>query len=140
MRPQHHRLGRVLIALGVGALVLVVALVASAQSPAPEEYLPLAPLVGDPQTSEVAAEADPAVTAVPTPTRVSSDESQFERVLHPMLLEAKRHRAAAAAADPTYWTRLDPRLNSTRLNFLLFGYGETHEPPLTERAFIGSLR
>jgi hypothetical protein len=26
-----------------------------------------------------------------------------------------------------------------RLNFLLFGYGETHEPPLTERAFIGSL-
>jgi hypothetical protein len=30
-------------------------------------------------------------------------------------------------------------LNETRLNFLLYGYGETHEPPLTERAFIGSL-
>src|SRR5207237_404498 len=79
----------------------------------------------------------------PIPTRVvvaaSSDETQFERVLHPLLLEAKRHRQANASADPTYWTRLDPRLNSTRLNFLLFGYGETHEPPLTERAFIGSL-
>jgi hypothetical protein len=30
-------------------------------------------------------------------------------------------------------------LKATRLNFLLFGYGETHEPPLTERAFIGSI-
>jgi hypothetical protein len=56
-----------------------------------------------------------------------------------MLLEAKRRRQASAASDPTYWKRLDPRLNATRLNFLLFGYGETHEPPLTERAFIGSL-
>jgi hypothetical protein len=56
-----------------------------------------------------------------------------------MLLEAKKRRRANAAKDPTYWTRLDPHLNSTRLNFLLFGYGETHEPPDTERAFIGSL-
>jgi hypothetical protein len=70
---------------------------------------------------------------------VASDETQFERVLHPFLLEAKRHRQAGAASDPAYWTRLSPKLNSTRLNFLLFGYGETHEPPLTERAFIGSL-
>src|SRR5207237_4236049 len=62
-----------------------------------------------------------------------------ERALHALLIEAKRHRVANAVAEPTYWTRLDPRLNSTRLNFLLFGYGETHEPPLTERAFIGSL-
>jgi hypothetical protein len=56
-----------------------------------------------------------------------------------LLLEAKLQRAANAAHDPTYWSRLDPHLNATRLNFLLFGYGETHEPPLTERAFIGSL-
>jgi hypothetical protein len=56
-----------------------------------------------------------------------------------MLVEAKKHRTAAAAEDPNYWKRLDPKLNATRLNFLLFGYGETHEPPITERAFIGSL-
>ena len=138
MLPQ-HRLGRVLIGLALGAFVLVVALVASAQTAPPEEDLPLAPDV-EPTASvlEVSGVAT-AVAPVPTPTRAAIDESQFERVLHPMLLEAKRHRQAAAAADPTYWTRLDPRLNATRLNFLLFGYGETHEPPLTERAFIGSL-
>jgi hypothetical protein len=33
---------------------------------------------------------------------------------------------------------MDPALNSNRVNFLLFGYGETHEPPRTEREFIGS--
>jgi hypothetical protein len=55
------------------------------------------------------------------------------------LPEARRRREAAAAGDPRYWTRVDPKLNATRLNFLLFGYGETHEPPLTERAFIGSI-
>jgi cell envelope-related transcriptional attenuator-like protein len=134
--PPQHRLGRVLIGLALGALVLVVSLVASAQSTPPEENLPLAPVPEDTPTSLAAAAA---ATPLPTPTRVATTESQFERVLHPLLLEAKRHRAAAAAADPAYWTRLDPRLNSTRLNFLLFGYGETHEPPLTERAFIGSL-
>src|SRR5207247_6818882 len=65
--------------------------------------------------------------------------THFERGFRPFLLEANRHRKANAAEDPAYWSRLDPKLNATRLNFLLFGYGETHEPPLTERAFIGSL-
>src|SRR5262249_37976896 len=89
----------------------------------------------------------PAAAAAPTrpPTatavqaRTASDETEFERVLHPFLVDAKRRRQANATEDPSYWTRLDPKLNSTRLNFLLYGYGETHEPPLTERAFIGSL-
>ncbi len=76
---------------------------------------------------------------MPSPTRVAGSDTQFERVLRPLLLEAKRHRKANAAEDPACWSRLDPSLNATRLNFLLFGYGETHEPPLTERAFIGSL-
>jgi hypothetical protein len=141
-----------MLAFGTVCVVLVGAFVATAQTPAPEEDLPLAPLptVGEPtSTPEVAAvlvaavpgSPTPAVTVTPaaTPTRVAIDESQFERALHPLLLEAKRRRTASAARDPTYWTRLDPKQNSTRLNFLLFGYGETHEPPLTERAFIGSI-
>jgi len=105
----------------------------------------LAPLPRDtpePIASAVAradATAAIAATAAPTPIRAPATATQFERVLHPLLLEAIRHRQASAAADPTYWKRIDPHLNSTRLNFLLFGYGETHEPPLTERAFIGSL-
>ena len=125
--------------------------VAGAQSPAPEEDLPLAPVPTAPAqptaTPALALALAQAVSGTPTPlptpeatpTRPAINETEFERVLHPMLLDAKRRRAAAAASDPNYWTRLDPKLNSTRLNFLLFGYGETHEPPLTERAFIGSI-
>jgi cell envelope-related transcriptional attenuator-like protein len=140
--PHQHRLRRVAsVAIIVGALVVVAVLVAAAQVPAPEENLPLAPVPTETAVPEVAVAAAPAATATPapTPTLVATNESQFERVLHPLLLEAKRRRQTDATQDPTYWTRLDPRLNSTRLNFLLFGYGETHEPPLTERAFIGSL-
>jgi hypothetical protein len=125
-------------------IILLGAFVATAQTPAPEESMPLAPLpievvATEPPQSELAAATTAPATPAPTPTLIATDESQFERVLHPLLLEAKRRRVATAAQDPTYWTRLDPRLNATRLNFLLFGYGETHEPPLTERAFIGSL-
>jgi hypothetical protein len=140
----------------LGALIAVVLVVGTLFLTAPaydsvDDLVALAPPV---PTDPVAAPTDepipaivaaPAVAATPTtlptavPTRVANNDTKFERVLRPLLLEAKRHRQAAAAADPGYWTRLDPRLNGTRLNFLLFGYGETHEPPLTERAFIGSI-
>ena len=138
MLPQ-HRVGRGPVALLVGVALLLGLLVAAAQTPSPEENLPLAPVLDD--TPEAVVAVDASVEPAPTPTRlpIAANESQFERVLHPLLNEAKRHRRASAAADPTYWKHLDPRLNATRLNFLLFGYGETHEPPLTERAFIGSL-
>jgi hypothetical protein len=112
-----------------------------------EEPAPVADSSGSTPGSNASATDSTPVAVVPTrppvatavPTRTASDETEFERVLHPFLVDAKRRRAANAAEDPSYWTRLDPRLNSTRLNFLLYGYGETHEPPLTERAFIGSL-
>ena len=83
-----------------------------------------------------------AVEPAPRPARqrpAADRESNFERILRPFLHESHRARTARAAADPNYWTRVDRRLNANRLNFLLFGYGETHEPPLTERAFIGSI-
>jgi hypothetical protein len=136
--PRHRARRLLVVGVTVGAAVLVAAFVTSAQTPAPEENLPLAPVPTETAVPEVMAAAA-TIAPPPSPTPVATDESQFERVLHPLLLEAKRRRLASATQDPTYWTRLDPRLNSTRLNFLLFGYGETHEPPLTERAFIGSL-
>ncbi|MBV8715843.1 MAG: LCP family protein [Chloroflexi bacterium] len=140
MLPHQHRLRRLgVVVLMVGAVALLAAFVAVAETPAPEENLPLAPGVATETPLPVSDAAPAPPTPVPSPTPLAVDESQFERVLHPLLLEAKRRRLASAAQDPTYWTRLDPKLNSTRLNFLLFGYGETHEPPLTERAFIGSL-
>src|SRR5437870_713058 len=119
-------------------LVLAASLVTSPPAHRPEDDLvALAPLPVETETPVDVASAE--VTPSATPTRLVSSDTQFERVLRPLLLEAKRHRQANAAADPAYWTRLNPKLNATRLNFLLFGYGETHEPPLTERAFIGSL-
>ena len=116
-------------------------LITTAPASKREESLPLAPAVEEtpPSLPAVASDAFALPTPEPSPTRVANDETQFERVLHPFLIEAKRHRQANAVDDPSYWTRLSPKLNATRLNFLLFGYGETHEPPLTERAFIGSL-
>ncbi len=99
----------------------------------------LAMLAPEPVETDIAVDQvapEPGPTATPRPI---NNDTQFERVLRPLLVEAKHRRRANAAEDPAYWTRLDPKLNSTRLNFLLFGYGETHEPPLTERAFIGSL-
>jgi hypothetical protein len=119
-------------------LVVGASLVTSAPAYQPEDDLvALAPA---PMETEVPVAMAPAQAAqAASATRVMSSDTQFERVLRPLLLEAKRHRKAYAAGDSAYWSRLDPRLNATRLNFLLFGYGETHEPPLTERAFIGSL-
>ena len=119
-------------------LVLGASLITTAPAYQPEDDLvALAPAPADidlPVNSEV-VQATPSAS----PPRLLTSDTQFERVLRPLLLEAKRHRQANAAAEPAYWTRLNPKLNATRLNFLLFGYGETHEPPLTERAFIGSL-
>jgi hypothetical protein len=110
---------------------------ATASSYDAADSLSLAPVPVDEQEP---VDVEPAAQLpTPSPTRVVTNDTQFERVLRPLLAEAKRRRLSAAAEDPAYWKRLDPKLNSTRLNFLLFGYGETHEPPLTERAFIGSL-
>jgi hypothetical protein len=138
--PQ-HRLRRVGIVLGFGVLVVVATLITTAPAyDTSEDLVALAPAPDDTAVPADVAVSDAQPVPTPSPTRlVTSSDTQFERVLRPLLLDAKRRRIANAAAEPGYWTRLDPRLNATRLNFLLFGYGETHEPPLTERAFIGSL-
>jgi len=120
-----HRLGRVLIGLVLGTFLVVATLITNAPASQPEDSLPLAPAVEEREPTSDAVASDAVATPAPTPTRIIvTAESQFERALHALLIEAKRHRVANAAAEPTYWTRLDPRLNSTRLNFLLFGYGE----------------
>ncbi|MBV9545666.1 MAG: LCP family protein [Chloroflexi bacterium] len=120
------------------------AVIASAPAPVQTEdpELALAPSVPTDVPSAVpTTAADQTAHTQPTaaPTAAAYVGTQFERILRPFLAEASRRRQARAAADPNYWTRIDPKLNASRLNFLLFGYGETHEPPLTERAFIGSL-
>jgi hypothetical protein len=65
-------------------------------------------------------------------------ESVFDALLTPFVNEAQKRRAELAKTDPEFAKRIDGNLNHGRINFLLFGYGETHEPPNTERAIIGS--
>src|SRR5437016_1424644 len=97
-------------------LVLGASLVTSAPAYQPEDDLvALAPVPADVPPLEDATA--PQATPIPSPTRIVTNDTQFERVLRPLLLDAKRRRQANAVADPTYWTRLDPKLNSTRLNF-----------------------
>ncbi len=65
-------------------------------------------------------------------------DSLFDTLMTPFVNEALKRRAELAKSDPEYSKRIDKELNEGRVNFLLFGYGETHEPPLTEKAIIGS--
>jgi hypothetical protein len=50
-------------------------------------------------------------------------------LIAPLANEALRRREQRAQTDPSYAHRIDPALNDGRINFLLFGYGETYEPP-----------
>ncbi|MBI3912739.1 MAG: LCP family protein [Chloroflexi bacterium] len=68
----------------------------------------------------------------------AQSNSLFETLLKPFADEAQKRRDERARLDPQYAKRVDRALNDGRINFLLYGYGETHEPPATERAIIGS--
>ncbi|MBI2405741.1 LCP family protein [Candidatus Microgenomates bacterium] len=63
----------------------------------------------------------------------------YRRIIKPLEDEALRKRDKRAAQNPEYSHRVDQELNEGRVNIALVGYGETHEPPLTERAIIGSI-
>lgn len=56
-------------------------------------------------------------------------ETLFDRLFIPFVEEAQNRRQAQSRTDGGYLPRLDPDLAADRINFLLFGYGETYEPP-----------
>jgi len=62
----------------------------------------------------------------------------FDEAIAPFITIAARARAERERVDPSYAGRIDAELNEHRINFLLFGYGETNEPPLP-RDIIGSI-
>jgi len=62
-----------------------------------------------------------------------------DALINPFSSEAYRRRNERARLDPEYARRVDQKLNQGRINFLLFGYGETHEPPIAVDVIIGSL-
>ncbi len=65
-------------------------------------------------------------------------EQPFDLLMNPFVETAIRRREERHKADTEYRYAVDPQLNLDRFNFVLYGYGDTHEPPLTERAEIGS--
>jgi hypothetical protein len=84
-------------------------------------------------------------TSLPTPTETPTvqptrkpEASLFSVLSKSLLKEAQKRREKRALNDPNYYKRVDKKLNAERINVLLFGYGETHEPPVTEKAIIGS--
>ncbi len=62
-----------------------------------------------------------------------------DALINPFASEAYRRRDERARRDSEYARRVDQKLNQGRINFLLFGYGETHEPPVAVDVIIGSL-
>ncbi len=74
----------------------------------------------------------------PVPVAVIEQKDLFDELLRPFAEAAARSRLERAKRDPEYAQRIDAELNKHRLNFLLFGYGETHEPPY-EKDTIGSI-
>ncbi|MCL4535847.1 MAG: LCP family protein [Bacteroidetes bacterium] len=65
-------------------------------------------------------------------------ETVFDKLIKPFVNEAGKRRAERQANDQDYQRRVDPELNDGRVNFLLFGQGETFEPPFEKVGIIGS--
>ena len=59
-------------------------------------------------------------------------------VLRPLLELVEERRKIRSEEDADYSNRIDHELNRDRVNFLLYSWGETHEPPEIEWAIIAS--
>lgn len=127
--------------LAVASMVLAFA-VACAQAPAtPTPQLPEPAAVLTPTVVIEASLAQP--TTMPNDDVIDKSgarvkDTMFDSLMRPFFYESLKRRAERAKNDPEFYKRIDQGLNDGRVNFMLFGYGETHEPPATERAFIGS--
>lgn len=143
--PQHNITRRRLLSVAVGAAVGAIA----------EPYV--RPLVGQTTT---AAPPSPSPTFSPAPTEstniftrsittklneaVLSPEKTniLDEFLKPFIEEAMRRRSERAKNNPEYARRVDAELNADRVNFLLYGYGDTlenpPENPNLERGEMGS--
>jgi hypothetical protein len=71
--------------------------------------------------------------------RVAEKKGVNEQLINPLWEEAIRRREDRIRANPETNFRIDWGLGKKRLSLLLLGFGQTHEPPLTEKAEIGSL-
>jgi len=75
---------------------------------------------------------------VPEGPVILENPNLFDRLMEPFVKEAEKLREERRQLSPEYERRIDWEFNRGRINFALYGYGETHEPPATERGIIGS--
>lgn len=66
------------------------------------------------------------------------EENLFTNLIAIFSEEAKKRRFERAQTDPEFSRRVEPELNENRVNFLLFSWGWTFEPPFVYPAVIGS--
>jgi hypothetical protein len=141
--------GARLFRLGLGAGLFLWLLTACLPSVPTPPSLPHSPATSLPSVEEPALDApavspdprrpdEPLPEVLPAPPPALRPPTLAERILDGFVAEAERRRALWPQISPERLQRIDQRLNEGRVNFLLFGYGETHEPPLTERGIIGS--
>lgn len=130
MRMCQFAAGTILLALSV----------ACAQAPiTPTPALPLPEITVTPTLAVNASVVQRNQTDdVVEKNAVRSKDSMFDSLMRPFYYESLKRREDRSRKEPDYAKRIDQKLNDGRVNFMLFGYGETHEPPATERAFIGS--
>ena len=100
--------------------------VAIATTPVP---LDLPAAAETPSSGEPPADR-PVPTPLPAPVVSQAQVNFVAELLQPLVDEAQRRRTASEKADPAgYAQRIDKQLNKNRLNFLVYGYGTTFEPP-----------
>ncbi len=103
-------------------------------SPPTDVKIPPAANVSPP----AAVEKNESLEQVAPRKAVKQGETLFDALIKPLAAEAHNRREERRKSDPEYSKRIDEKLNIGRVNILLFGYGESHEPPATEKSIIGS--
>jgi LytR_cpsA_psr family len=98
----------------------------------------MGPIPTFPRAAATAAAANGDVQTGQPQAEVAVSGDLFDEAIAPFITLANRGRTERNRADAFYAGRIDPELNEHRINFLLFGYGETNEPPLP-RDIIGSI-
>jgi cell envelope-related transcriptional attenuator-like protein len=132
-RTKPNRIPAVLAFLSIGQITVGVSLLAAAviALSLPSGCVQPAPLLHwDESGKATYVDFSALVDRFSTPCiEAAATAPQQTDFIAPFSAESTRRRADRAAADPGYAHRIDTALNQNRINFLLFGYGETYEPP-----------
>lgn len=100
--------------------------------PSPDNGARVVLAPADKPTATATSTPKPTKTPTPKPTATPTKPpaNLVNDLLNPLIQEARKRRVARERADPSgYARRVDKNLNLDRINFLIYGYGTTFEPP-----------